>query len=58
VSGNPSIAVPMALADELPLGLTFVGKPRDEARLVELAAAFERLRGPFPAPRFLATVAD
>jgi amidase len=58
VSGNPSIAVPMALAEELPLGLAFVGKPRDEARLVALAAAFERLRGPFPAPRFLATVAD
>jgi amidase len=58
VSGNPSIALPMALADELPLGLAFVGKPRDEARLVALAAAFERLRGPFPAPKFLATAAD
>jgi amidase len=58
VSGNPSVAVPMALSAELPLGLAFVGKPRDEARLVAIAAAFESARGPFPAPRFLTTVAD
>ncbi|HEX5047691.1 MAG TPA: amidase family protein, partial [Gammaproteobacteria bacterium] len=58
VSGNPSVVVPMALASELPLGLAFIGRPRDDARLVEIAGAFESARGPFPEPRFLATVAD
>jgi Asp-tRNA(Asn)/Glu-tRNA(Gln) amidotransferase A subunit family amidase len=48
----------MALSAELPLGLSFIGKPRDEARLVEIAAAFERARGPFPEPRFLPTIAE
>jgi amidase len=58
VSGNPSVAVPMRLSGELPLGLAFIGKPRDEATLVAFAAAFEAARGPFPEPRFLATVGD
>ena len=58
ITGFPSIAVPAALAAELPIGLAFVGQPRDEARLLAVAAAFERVRGPFPEPRFLPTIAD
>ena len=58
VSGYPSVAVPMALSAELPLGLAFIGKPREDGRLVDIAAAFETARGSFPGPRFLATVAD
>jgi Asp-tRNA(Asn)/Glu-tRNA(Gln) amidotransferase A subunit family amidase len=42
----------------LPLGVAFIGQPEDEARLFAIAAAFERVRGPFPQPRFLATIAD
>jgi len=58
ITGFPSIAVPAALAGELPIGLAFVGRPDDEARLFAIAAAFERARGPFPEPKFLPTIAD
>jgi amidase len=58
ITGFPSIAVPAALAGELPLGVAFIGRPQDEARLLAIAAAFERVRGPFPEPRFLPTIAD
>jgi len=58
ITGFPSIAVPAALAGELPIGVAFVGRPDDEARLFAIAAAFERARGPFPEPKFLPTIAD
>jgi amidase len=54
LSGYPSIAVPAELHEGLPLGLAFIGRPFEDERLIALAAAFEALRGPFPAPRFLA----
>lgn len=58
VSGYPSVAVPAALVDELPIALAFIGRPFGEAALLEAAAAFERVRGPFPEPRFLPTLAN
>jgi amidase len=58
ITGFPSIAVPAALVDELPIGVAFIGQPQDEARLIAIAAAFERARGPFPEPKFLPTAAD
>jgi len=58
ITGFPSVAVPAALAGELPIGVAFVGQPQDEARLFAIAAAFERARGPFPEPQFLPTIAD
>ena len=58
ITGFPSIAVPAELVDELPVGIAFIGRPQDEARLFAIAAAFERVRGPFPEPAFLPTVAD
>jgi len=58
VSGYPSIVVPTYLAADLPLAIAFVGKPRDEALLIEIATVVERLRGPFPEPRFLESTAD
>src|SRR5690606_14278880 len=48
VSGFPSVAVPSGLVGELPVAVAFIGRPRDEARLIALAAAFEAARGPFP----------
>jgi amidase len=58
ITGFPSIAVPAALAGELPLGVAFIGRPQDEARLFAIAAAFERARGSFPEPRFLPTLPE
>jgi amidase len=58
VSGYPSIAVPADLAADLPLGVALIGRPNDEATLLAIAAAFEQERGPFPEPRFMATIAE
>lgn len=42
----PAISVPCGLTDEgLPAGLQIMGRPRDEAGVVTLAAAFERISG-------------
>ncbi len=58
VTGFPSITVPAELAQELPLGVSFIGRPGSESRLVSIAAAVERQRGPFPDPRFLPSIQD
>ena len=42
----PGISVPCGLTDQgLPVGLQIVGRPRDEASVVALATAFERVSG-------------
>jgi amidase len=56
VTGYPSLTVPVRLADELPLGVSFIGKPGEESALLALGAALERERGAFPEPRFLPSV--
>ncbi|HWN39560.1 MAG TPA: amidase [Gammaproteobacteria bacterium] len=56
VTGYPSVTVPVRLADELPLGVSFIGKPGDESSLLALGAAIERERGAFPEPRFLPSI--
>ena len=52
VSGYPSVAVPAALVDGLPVAIAFIGEPFSEAHLIGIAGVFERLRGPLPAPEF------
>ena len=53
VSGYPSITVPAALISELPVAISFIGQPRQEQRLIDIATVFERSRGQFPAPIFI-----
>ena len=53
VSGYPSIAVPWALVDDLPVAVSFIGLPHSEADLVGMAMAFEEARGAFPLPEHL-----
>lgn len=50
VSGYPSIVVPAATIDGLPVALAFVGEPFTEDRLIGIAAVFEAARGDFPPP--------
>jgi amidase len=44
VSGYPAISVPAGLVSGLPVGLTFMGPPWSEPRLIALAYAFEQAR--------------
>jgi amidase len=56
ISGFPSVAVPAGQTESLPLSIAFIGLPDTEADLIEIAAAFEVLRGPLSAPEFIATI--
>jgi amidase len=59
VCGFPLVTVPAGYAfDRLPLGLTFMGPPRTEAVLVQLAFAFERANPVRRAPRYVPSTLD
>jgi amidase len=56
VSGFPHLTVPMGQVMGLPLGLSFIGPAWSEAALFNAGDAYERARGPFPAPTFRASI--
>ena len=45
VSGFPNITVPAGFAYDLPIGLSFTGRPWNEKQLIEIAYAFEQATG-------------
>jgi aspartyl-tRNA(Asn)/glutamyl-tRNA(Gln) amidotransferase subunit A len=51
VTGQPVLAVPTGLAaDGLPVGMQIIGRPFDEATVLRVGAAYERVRGAMPPP--------
>lgn len=55
VAGYPAITVPMGYAFGLPLGISFMGLPWQEAKLLKYAYAFERATKVRRTPRYLPT---
>ena len=56
VVGAPSITIPIGESRGLPFGLTFMGVPFSEPRLIGLAYALEQLTNARRSPRFLPTL--
>ncbi len=56
VAGYPSVTVPATQFFGLPVGLSFVGRPWSDARLLALAADFEARTNARREPQFLPTV--
>ena len=55
IAGYPSITVPAGFLHELPIGISFFGKPYTEHKLIQYAYAFEQLTKARRKPKFLTT---
>jgi amidase len=55
VTGAPHCTVPMGFVHELPIGLSFIGRPRGDDDVLRIAFAFERATKAFREPKLLPT---
>lgn len=56
VAGYPSVTVPMGFLNELPVGISFMGKAYDEPGLIAIAYAYEQISKNRREPKFKGTV--
>jgi amidase len=56
VSGYPSISVPAGYVGGLPVGISFIGQPYQEAKLIKMAFAYEQSTNVRRPPEFLREV--
>jgi amidase len=56
VAGFPSITLPMGNVNELPVGISFLGKAYDEAALISIGYAYEQTSKKRTTPRFIETL--
>ncbi len=51
-TGQPALAIPTGVSSGgLPLSMQIIGRPFDESTVLSVAAAYEKARGPLPAPK-------
>ena len=55
-AGYPHITVPMGQVSGLPVGLSFIGGPYQEASLITLAYAYEQVSHKLQKPEFTPTL--
>jgi amidase len=58
VAGYPHLTVPMGRVNGLPVGLSFVGAPWSEARLLALGFAYEQASRARVPPSFARSASD
>jgi amidase len=56
VAGYPNLSVPAGYVGELPVGVNFIGGHWQDARLLQIGAAFENAADARHAPKFLPTI--
>lgn len=56
IAGYPNITVPAGFAGPLPIGVSFIGRRWDEAKLISLAYAFEQATHARVAPQFIDSI--
>ncbi|MBV9242875.1 MAG: amidase [Acidobacteria bacterium] len=57
VAGYPAITLPAGFLKELPIGITFMGGPWQEGKLISMAYAYEQATKARRAPKYLPTYA-
>jgi amidase len=58
MAGFPSITIPMGNVNEIPVGLSFLGKAYDEPVLIGIGYAYEQISKKRTTPKFIETLND
>ena len=58
VAGYPNINVPAGFSHQLPIGISFFGRPYSEATLIKIAYAYEQATKHRKPPQFVPTLGD